>query len=381
MSRLQILDSGVLYINPDPAHYHVSAFYPNVVQLSEQEFICTYQRGDGIYAANSNIALLRSMDGGLTWKDCGYLHEKTLDDQPYSYHATFVSRMCDGTLVACPFRADRSNSNQPFFSATGGLIANDPILLISRDNGYSWSSPMVMSLPGGMVATASQSIIELRDGRWLATFDQWLAFDDSRPYKPRMVGFFSDDQGQTWNDMVVVADGAKEGKGFWHGRPIRLSDGRLFSLLWSADMTNLERGPVNLPIHYTCGDSTGHKWEMPKPTTIPGQTNCAAELPDGRLAAIYTWRESDPPGFMVVLSNDGGQTWDLEHQIRVWDATGCAEIGLNITDRYPRSHDTIAFGAPSLITMTNGGLFASWWCTYASLTHLRWARISVTLPL
>ena len=47
---------------------------------------------------------------------------------------------------------------------------------------------------------------------------------------------------------------------------------------------------------------------------------------------------------MAVLSEDGGETWD---------ATGWTRIGLNNADKYPRSHDTIAFGAPTL--MTNAG--------------------------
>ena len=375
MSRLRIVDSGVLCINPDPAHYHVSAFFPSVVQLSEEEFICIYQRGDGMYAANSNIALLRSLDGGVTWEDEGYLHDTSQDDRPYSYHATFCSRMQDGTLVVCPFRADRSDPDQPFFSETGGLIRNDPLLLFSRDNGHTWSEPMVIALPDDLLATAAHSIIELRDGRWLATFDQWPAFGDPGPYKPRMLGFFSDDRGHTWKDVVVMADGASEGKGFWHGRAIRLSDDRLFSLFWSADMTHPARGPVDLPIHYSYADPTASRWETPQPTAIPGQTNCTTALPDGRLAAIYTWRESEQPGFMVVLSDDGGRTWDLERQLRVWDTTGWTQIGLSCPDRYPRSHDTIAFGAPSLISTANGQFFASWWCTYASLTHCRWARI------
>ena len=375
MSRLRIVDDGILYINPDPAHCHVSAFFPNVVQLSERELVCIYQRGDGMYAANSNIALLRSLDGGVTWEDEGYLHDRSSDDRPYSCHATFISRMRDGALVVSPFRADRSDPGQPFFSETGGLIRNDPLLFVSNDDGHTWSGPTVLSLPDGMAATAAQSIIELRDGRWLATFDQWPAFGDPGPYKPRMLSFSSDDRGQTWADMVVMADGASEGKGFWHGRAIRLSDDRLFSLFWSADMTDPARGPVDLPIHYSYADPTAARWETPKPTAIPGQTNRATELPDGRLAAIYTWREADRPGFMVVLSDDGGRTWDLEHQLRVWDATGWTQIGLSCPDRYPRSHDTIAFGAPSLITTMSGELFASWWCTYASLTHIRWARI------
>jgi hypothetical protein len=77
-------------------------------------------------------------------------------------------------------------------------------------------------------------------------------------------------------------------------------------------------------------------------------------------------------------STDGGCTWDLGNQVRVWDATGWTHIGLSRPDQYPRSHDTIAFGAPSLLATQEGELFASWWCTYASLTHLRWARLTLS---
>jgi len=377
MSQLRLVDDGILWINSDPAHKHVSVFFPSVVQWSEKEFICLYQRGDGLYAVNNHIAVLRSRDGGVTWNEEGAVHDPSLDDRRYSYHATFTSRLRDGTLVLCPFRADRSDPQQPFFTDTGGLIANEPVLFTSRDKGQSWSGPTVMSLPKGLNATQAHSIIELDRNRWFAAFDQWPAYDDPGPYRPVMLGFYSNDRGQTWQDPVVMADGSADGKGFWHGRPLRLHDGRFFSLFWSADMTDPERGPVNLPIHYAHADPTGRHWERPAPTSIPGQTNCTTQLPDGRLAAIYTGRECDQPGFMVVLAEDDGRNWDLKNQVRVWDASGWATIGLNSPDRYPRSHDTIAFGAPALITTLNGELFASWWCTYASLTHIRWARIAV----
>jgi hypothetical protein len=285
--------------------------------------------------------------------------------------------MRDGALVVFPFRADRSDPHQPMFSETGGLIANEPLMLVSHDDGHTWSDPIPVHLPGDLVATAAQAIIELEDGRWFAVFDQWPAFNDPGPYKPKMLAFFSDDRGNTWQDMVTVADGASEGKGYWHGRPIKLSDGRLYALFWSADMTRPEQGPVNLRIHYAFADPTGRPWDTPQPTVIPGQTSCTAELPGGQLAAIYTWRETEQPGFMVTLSEDGGRTWDLEHQVRVWDATGWTTLGISSPDRYPRSHDTIAFGAPSLITTLNGDLYAAWWCTCASLTHMRWARLQV----
>ncbi|UCF07358.1 MAG: hypothetical protein JSW28_06805, partial [Thermoplasmata archaeon] len=60
--------------------------------------------------------LLRSTDGGVTWSDEGNLYDTSLDDRPYSYHGTFVSRLHDGALVVFPFRADRSDPHQPFFS-------------------------------------------------------------------------------------------------------------------------------------------------------------------------------------------------------------------------------------------------------------------------
>ena len=47
----------------------------------------------------------------------------------------------------------------------------------------------------------------------------------------------------------MVADGAPDGKGFWHGRTIVLDDGRLYTLFWAADMTDETRGAVDLRNH------------------------------------------------------------------------------------------------------------------------------------
>lgn len=377
MARLEIVDTGILYINPDPAHYHVFASHPHPIQLSATEFLATFSWGDGMYAPNINIALARSHDGGVTWQHEGFVHDRASDDRPYSYNDGFLSRLGDGTLVIFAFRADRSQSGQSMFNASGGLIRNEPILFFSSDHGHTWSQPQVIPLPPGLVATAASTIVELTDGRWLATFDQWHSYADDQPYKPVMLAMTSADRGQTWSQLQVMADGAALGKGFWHGKSLRLNDGRLFTLYWAADMTQTDKGPVNIPIHYGIAPADASAWPMPQPTALPGQTNWPAQLPDGALAAIYTLRESSQPGFMVALSEDDGQTWDLDNQVRVWDSTGWETIGIHAPDKYPRSHDTIAFGAPTLMTTLEGDLYASWWCTYASLTHIRWARLRV----
>lgn len=377
MAKLEITDSGILYINPDPAHYHVFASHPHPLQLSEQEYLCTYQRGAGLYSTDMNVSLLRSQDGGVTWADEGPLHETVGDDRPYSYHDGMITRMRDGTIVVLVLRADRSDPSRTFFSDTGGLIDNAPVLLFSNDEGHTWTRPLPMNLPEGLVATPANPVVELEDGTWMATFDQWHAHGDHTPYKPRMLALFSGDRGRSWGDMVVIADGGSEGKGYWHGKTLRLADGRLYTLFWAADMTDPEQGPVSLAIHHAFTDKTGRRWDQPTATNLPGQTNYTAELPDGKLCAIYTLRESKQPGFMVALSDDAGASWDLDNQVRVWDATGWEQIGISSPDKYPRSHDTIAFGAPTIMTTLEGDLYASWWCTYASLTHPRWARLKV----
>jgi hypothetical protein len=78
---------------------------------------------------------------------------------------------------------------------------------------------------------------------------------------------------------------------------------------------------------------------------------------------------------MIALSEDDGRTWNVEDQVRLWDATGWTHLGINQADKYPNSHDTIAFGAPTLHTLPDGDLYATWWCTLASITHIRWARL------
>jgi hypothetical protein len=280
--------------------------------------------------------------------------------------------MRDGTLVIGAFRADRSDPEQPMFNErTGGLLKIEPILMRSNDGGRTWSVPEPVILPDGIVATPTTSIIELGDGRWFWPFDQWKEFDDERPYRPRTLGFFSDDQGRSWGGMVVYADGAADGKGFWHGKPIVLEDGRLLTVYWAADMGS----GANLPNHICVSDATARTWSNPLPSNLPGQTNAVVDLGGGRLAIVYTLRESEQPGIMAAVSEDGGWTWDLDNQVRLWDATGRDRLGVESLDAYPRSHDTIAFGAPVALRTLEGDIYAAWWCMEAALVHVRWARL------
>jgi hypothetical protein len=374
MPTLIIDANGVIYRNPDPGHRHVAALFPHPLELPGGEMLCAYNRGSALYAADLAFYLARSADGGHTWQDAGPLGAGARDDRPYSYHDPFVSPMRDGTLVIGAFRADRSDAEMPMFNEqTGGLRPVEVFLLRSADGGRTWGAPELVALPQGVVATPAGPIVELADGRWFWPFDQWKAFDEEGPYQPRTLGLFSGDAGRSWGDMLAYADGAADGKGFWHGKPIVLEDGRLATLYWAADM----KTGANLPNHICYGDASGREWGAPTATNLPGQTNALVDLGDGRLCAVYTWREAGRPGIMAALSTDGGRTWDLDGQVRLWDATGRDRLGVVALDIYPRSHDTIAFGAPAALRLRDGDVYAAWWCMQAGLVHARWARLRV----
>lgn len=368
------MDSGVIYRNPDPGHRHVAAFFPHPLELPNGEFICAYNRGAALYATDLNFFLARSSDRGKTWSENYTIISRTDDNRHYSYHDPFLSQMRDGTLLLAAFRADRSDPEQPMFNEqTGGLLWVEPIILRSSDGGRNWTIPQRVALPDGIVATPATSIIELHDGRWFWTFDEWNDFDDASPYQPRSLGFFSDDQGLTWDSMLAYADGAADGKGFWHGKPIMLEDRRLLTMYWAADM----RSGANLPNHMCISDESARQWTTPEPTNLPGQTNAVVALGDGMLCSVYTLREAERPGIMAALSVDGGWTWKLDQQVCLWDATGRDRLGVAALDTYPRSHDTIAFGAPAAFRTANGDVYAAWWCMEAGIVHNRWARLRI----
>ena len=370
--RLEVLHSGVVYRNPNPGYQYSFACHSHLVEIAPNELICTFQRGQALYSCDSVMVQTRSKDGGKTWEEELLLHDPCKDTKRYSYHGPFLTRFSNGLLVVAAGRIDRSIPDQPLFNeTTGGIFETDTIMLKSLDGGATWSKPQVIAYPDGLCLTPSCPIVELENGVWFLACDQWHGFDDPGPYRPRTVGLFSNDEGRTWEHPVTFADGYEEGKGFWHGRIVRLKDNRLFTLFWSGNMK--EAG--GLPLHACYGSPDGRLWTVPEPTNIPGQTNWPVDLGNGRMAAIYTVRDPAGPGFYVTMSEDGGKIWNLAEQIQIWDSAGRDKIGVEAPESYPRSHDTIAYGAPSSTLLHNGDIMLSFWCTEMSVTQIRCARL------
>ena len=374
MPTLVLEEQGVLYRNPRPGYKAECAYLPNVLQLHSGELLCFYRLGQAFYSIDGRLAQLRSLDKGRTWQQDGFVWDPARDDYPYSYSAPHGVQLRDGTVLLTAIRTDAADPEALIHNPkTGGTAPLDIVMFRSPDQGRTWSSPELLNLPGAGCADAPSQIIKLNNGRWFLACELWKAWDDARPLHIKSFALFSDDQGATWTDRVDFPSAEDPEKMFSHSRYTRMLDGRICALQW----TQAIGGQTDYDLHFTVSDHTAENWSYPQPTGLVGQTSWVADLGDGLLAAAYTCRAEMRPGIMVVLSADGGRTWDQEHQVMVWDAVGQEYLGVTHKPSYPASHDNIAFGKPNLIRIADGKLVSSWWCTQACVTHARFARLSV----
>ena len=154
MAQIKIVDTGVIYLNPNPGYQFTFACHSDAVQISSQELYCSFQRGQALYAADSVILGTRSTDGGKTWTTEGLIHDPAGDDRPYSYHGPMVTRYDDGAMTILAHRWDRSDPDKPLFNEeTGGLLPAQPLLFRATDNRATRASPEIVNTPSDLVHT------------------------------------------------------------------------------------------------------------------------------------------------------------------------------------------------------------------------------------
>lgn len=373
-AKLSLIDEGVLYANPHPADWPIHAYYARFVELDGGEILCAYKRASALYGDDGKTFLLRTKDGCRTWDDEGCLYDGRDDDKPYAYSVTSLTRLRGGDLILSGVRVNRPTPDTPMCNdETGGVLEHEGVFFRSADGGKTWAGPTRMNAPLEPFLLPYDSVTELADGRWFVTADLMKRYDDPAPIHAYVGGLFSDNEGRDWGDAIPLAGGPKGDNTFWHTRVIQLFDGRLIGFPWTGDAS----GQKFLTLHRVIGDPDGRTWSAPEPTGLLAQTNRPVDLGNGRLAIVMSVRESEHPGIYMALSEDFGATWDIDGQVQIWDAYGQDSIGAPRTESYPSSHDTIAFGAPDAIRLSDGDILAGFWAGQRGQMVCRWSRLRV----
>jgi len=157
---------------------------PSIVQLSNGRLICNSfpdsLLGDGVGwdPAFMHIQLVESFDNGITW-----------EKYPQKiYHENWAS--------SSPIRVLRSRKLvMPVYYVTPDYKKGYGGVMISTDNGKTWSDPIPIGDRSKLYLPAETDIIQLQNGELFA------ALRGSRNDKINMHYATSSDEGQTWSDV------------------------------------------------------------------------------------------------------------------------------------------------------------------------------------
>jgi hypothetical protein len=363
---LRIVDQGTLS--------HLTgrgAYMPWITPLADGSFIACQHVGAGLGSDDNRIVVLRSADG-RAFTEQGPVGPP---DDGHAYRAPQISVVAGGRLVLVCTRFETGEDGALFDPETEALRRPDMCLFWSDDGGATWTErPQLVPVdlpPQRYTWNSAGQLLQLRPDRWMWPLETWKPEGYDGPPDQRAWAVFSTDGGADWGELTVVADDPEGRVLYWDQMNCRLDDGRIYTLLW----THLYGTSDDIENHWVLSEDEGRTWSAPRPTNLRGQVCTPIPLADGRVAAIYNDRH-DPQGIRVAVTEDL-ESYDVEHQITLFDAGAEATFGRPQHDNFLAEHMLIAFGKPGGRRLDDGTLLTWFWCTSSGVTHTRWARLSV----
>ena len=365
---LKIVDQGI--ISRDKRQ---GAYMPSITLLSDGTFIACQHVGKALGSPDNHIEVLHSADKGHTWINKGSIHAGTLPDG-WAYRHPRITEMPDGRLVLTATRFE-FKEGALFDPISEGIYSEQMLLFWSEDHGYTWSAPEVITVDlstDKYCYCGSCRVVALSPDRWMYPLETWKPAEYIGRPDQKAAAVFSTDHGKTWGELTVLADDRTGKMLYWDQECTVLPDGRIYALFWTREYGMVEDSNSS----WVISSDEGRSWSEPRSTNFRSQACAPITLGDGRVAAIYAYRQ-DPQGIRVALSEDLSN-YDLKNEMVVFDAQ--AEIVLPVTEDAEFcavGNVDVMFGRPGGILLPDKDILVFFWCTSEGITHNRWVRLRV----
>ena len=291
--------------------------WPTVCRRRNGELLAVFSGDrDGHICPFGKTQLVRSTDGGETWTDARTIHSSAVDDRDAG-----ICELANGDLVVFWFSSScyATTGNATYarvFEKIPPDVAERSIgyfSMRSTDGGATWEEPVRMP------TSANHGGIQLKDGRLLMVGRSWNAQgnvylrpgETQTPYH-RLIVQESTDAARSWHVLAELTPPAPLSVSNFHEpHLVELPDGRIVAQFrcHEADM------------HLCQSESAdgGRTWTPIHVLAIDGLPPHLIVLKDGRLLTTYGRRKAQPSGMgeYACLSEDGGQTWDVAHEIKL----------------------------------------------------------------
>ena len=370
MSKIELLDTGLVYRNPRPHVESRHAYFPSVVQLANGDIVVTMSIGQAFESRDQHVYAARSGDNGKTWDIAGPVYKPTGSGVLTSEYCRITAAPQD-EIIGFLIKYNRSRDCGLTNEENMGFVETELTITRSLDKGRTWSAPAAFTPP--LIGPSFEMCCPIRilsDGRWIIPTSTWRGFDGYCPNGMKAIALVSHDQGNTWPDYLDVMDGSKQGIIFWESRVLQLSDKRLLGVAWTYD----ERNKKDLSNHYSVSDPEGKVFCAARPTGLAGQTLEPILLEDGRILSLY--RRVDSPGLWANISRIEEDRWVNECESPIWGCSGGQRVS---SDKNMVSNfHALRFGAPSAVFLLDGCIFAAIWAVEDCVGNIRWFKIKIS---
>jgi len=266
------------------------------IQLKDGRIMFAYSHftGGGSDHAAGHLAARFSSDGGLTWTDQDI--EIVKREGTFNVMSVSLLRLQSGEIAL-------------FYLRKNSLTDCRPLMRVSRDEGESWSDPIVSIEDVGYYVLNNDRAVQLKSGRLVLP----VALHNT-PQQDRFDGrgviscYTSDDNGKSWRQSTTRQQGDKltlQEPGI-----IELEDERLMMFC---------RTPHGSQ-YISHSNDQGDTWSPFKPSNIISPVSPATieRIPEtGDLLLVWNSHDQVAPEyrgnrtpFHVAVSRDDGQTWE-----------------------------------------------------------------------
>jgi hypothetical protein len=279
----------------------------------------------------------------------------------------------DGSLLAFLLWVDRSSGKKLYDGATDSVLPTKLVMTRSEDQGRTWGPYVTLGTDFLHGPALSGPTVHITGKGWLVPFENFQPGQGTHSAH----ALFSSD-GKSFHGIVQVARDPADRLYFFDERHAWCSKTRrLVAMFWTYDRT----AQKDLAVHLAWGDPENLTWETPFSTGIQGQVTQPIPLPDGRLLAFYVHRHP-PPSLRLIMSEDGGKTWDRKGETTIYESGYGKQKGLEGESNYAQYWDDMLtnwnFGHPTGTVLNDGTVLLGYYAGRdANCLSVWWARVRI----
>jgi len=338
--------------------------FPTIIKIGG-DLICGFSVGGGP-EATGGTDWSRSSDSGKNWSTGGTVLPATPDGKYLWTNTLRLSKAANNKIIAYGQRILIDKDKNKF-----GENKTEPVFCISNDECRTWSN--IQKIPNSYSCSveASNPIVVLSDGRWLAPAG--LLTSPER-LGEKVIAWESCNEGKTWENEFTVFSDPKNEKGFFEQKIIETEPGKLIAFAWTVKLPGYE----DLTNHFSISENGGRTWSPPYSMPIYGQTMNPLWLGNNEYLLIYNYRKS-PPGIRLAHVNIENGRCEIFSDEYLWRPESGNTRQINSAENGIDLFDDFKFGLPSICHISGDSYAAVFWCKEGDFFGVRYINMKLDL--